>query len=61
MEILGNMNGDERQHLFETVAEAHASLSEVAFKLRRELTPVPARSAFACPLEQRFSVTARNK
>ncbi len=33
------MTEDERQHLVGTVAEAHASLSEVAFKLRRELTP----------------------
>ena len=33
------MNEDERQHLLETVAEAHGGLSEVAFKLRRELTP----------------------
>ena len=32
------MNEDERQHLLETVAEAHGGLSEVAFKLRRELT-----------------------
>ena len=38
MEIPGNMNEDERQHLLETVAEAHGGLSEVAFKLRRELT-----------------------
>ena len=33
------MNEDERQNLLETVAEAHGGLSEVAFKLRRELTP----------------------
>ena len=32
------MNEDERQHLLETVAEAHGGLSEVAFKLRQELT-----------------------
>ena len=32
------MNEDERQHLLEKVAEAHGGLSEVAFKLRRELT-----------------------
>ena len=32
------MNEDERQRLLETVAEAHGGLSEVAFKLRRELT-----------------------
>ena len=32
------MNEDERQHLLETVAGAHGGLSEVAFKLRRELT-----------------------
>ena len=39
IEILGNMTEDERQHLVGAVSEAHASLSEVAFKLRRELTP----------------------
>ena len=33
------MTEDERQNLLGTVAEAHAGLSEVAFKLRRELTP----------------------
>ena len=33
------MTEDELQELVETVAEAHAGLSEVAFKLRRELTP----------------------
>ena len=38
IEIPGNMTEDERQHLLETVAEAHGGLSEVAFKLRRELT-----------------------
>ena len=38
IEIPGNMNEDERQRLLETVAEAHGGLSEVAFKLRRELT-----------------------
>ena len=33
------MTEDERQHLLETVAEAHGGLgSQVAFKLRRELT-----------------------
>ena len=32
------MTEDERQNLLETVAEAHGGLSEVAFKLRRELT-----------------------
>ena len=37
--ILTNMTEDERQYLLRTVAEAHVSLSEVAFKLRRELTP----------------------
>ena len=30
---------DERQHLVGAVSEAHARLTEVAFKLRRELTP----------------------
>ena len=35
----GQMTEDELQELVETVAEAHAGLSEVAFKLRRELTP----------------------
>ncbi len=39
IEIPGNMNEDERQRLLETVAEAHGGLSEVAFQLRRELTP----------------------
>ena len=33
------MSEDERQELVGTVAEAHAGLREVAFKLRRELTP----------------------
>ena len=33
------MTEDERQNLLERVAEAHGGLSEVAFKLRRELTP----------------------
>ena len=33
------MSEDELQDLVKTVAEAHAGLSEVAFKLRRELTP----------------------
>ena len=32
------MTEDERQHLIETVVGAHGGLSEVAFKLRRELT-----------------------
>ena len=30
---------DELQELVETVAEAHAGLFEITFKLRRELTP----------------------
>ena len=33
------MTEDERQNLLKTVAEAQSGLSEVAFKLRRELTP----------------------
>ena len=33
------MTEDERQYLVGTVAEAHVGLSEVAFKLRRELMP----------------------
>ena len=33
------MSEDERQELVGTVAEAHAGLRELAFKLRRELTP----------------------
>ena len=33
------MTEDERQNLLGKVAEAHAGLAEVAFKLRRELTP----------------------
>ena len=32
------MSEDERQELLGTVAEAHAGLRELAFKLRRELT-----------------------
>ena len=39
VEILGNMTEDERQNLLEKTAEAQGGLSEVAFKLRRELTP----------------------
>ena len=34
-----NMTEDEQQELLGTVAEAHAGLSEVVFKLRRALTP----------------------
>ena len=37
--ILANMTEDERQYLLRTVAETHASLSEVALKLRQELSP----------------------
>ena len=33
------MTEDERQDLLSTVTESHASLSEVALKLRRELMP----------------------
>ena len=33
------MTEDERQDLLRTVAESHASLSEVALKLRLELPP----------------------
>ena len=33
------MTEDERQELLRTVAEAHSGLAEIAFKLRRELTP----------------------
>ena len=33
------MTEDERQNLLGTVVEANVGLSEVAFKLRRELTP----------------------
>ena len=40
VEILGNMTEDERQNLLEKTAEAQGGLSEVAFKLRRELTPI---------------------
>ena len=40
------MAKDERQYLVGAVSEAQASLSEVAFKLRREVTPkVPALKA----------------
>ena len=37
--MLANMTEDERQDLLRTVAESHASLSEVALKLRLELPP----------------------
>ena len=60
------MTQDERQNLLGTVAEAHTGLSEVAFKLRRELTPkAPAlkaaikaeRETFRLKLElQRFDI-----
>ena len=44
--IRDNMAEDERQYLVGAVSEAQASLSEVAFKLRREVTPkVPALKA----------------
>ena len=33
------MSEDERQEMVRTIAEAHAGLREVAFKLRRQLTP----------------------
>ena len=33
------MTEDERQYLVGAVSEAHTRVSEVAFKLRRELTP----------------------
>ena len=33
------MTEDERQDLLRTVAESHASLSEVALELRRQLSP----------------------
>ena len=33
------MSEDERQELLGTIAEVHAGLREVAFRLRRELTP----------------------
>ena len=33
------MTQDERQKLVATIAEAHADLREVAFRLRRALTP----------------------
>ena len=32
------MSEDERQELVRTAAEAHSGLSEIAFKLRRELS-----------------------
>ena len=37
--ILANMTEDERQDLLRTVAESHASLSEVTLKLGRHLPP----------------------
>ena len=37
--MLANMTEDERRDLLRTVAESHASLSEVALKLRLELPP----------------------
>ena len=33
------MSEDERQEMLRTVAEAHSGLRELAFKLRRQLTP----------------------
>ena len=36
--ILGDMTEDERQKLLETVVDAHGGLSEVTFRLWRELT-----------------------
>ena len=33
------MTEDEREHLLSTVGQAHAGLSEVALKLRLELSP----------------------
>ena len=36
---MGPMTEDERQQLIETEAEAHAGLSEVASRLRREMRP----------------------
>jgi hypothetical protein len=33
------MSKDERQEMLRTVAEAHAGLRELAFRLRRRLTP----------------------
>ena len=33
------MSEDERQEMVRTIAAAHAGLREVAFKLRRQLTP----------------------
>ena len=37
--MLANMTEDERQDLLRTVAESHASLCEVALRLRLELPP----------------------
>ena len=37
--MLATMTEDERQDLLRTVTDSHASLSEVALKLRRELPP----------------------
>ena len=42
--MLATMTEDERQDLLSTVTESHASLSEVALKLRLELPPKAPRS-----------------
>ena len=53
IEILGNMTEDERQYLAGAVSEAHVGLSEVAFKLRREVTPeaLPLKTAIKAERE----------
>ena len=53
IEILGNMTEDERQYLVRAVSEAHVGLSEVAFKLRREVTPkaLPLKTAIKAERE----------
>ena len=49
-EIRDNMTEDERQCLVGAVSEAQVSLSEVAFKLRREVTPKAPALKAALPL-----------
>ena len=43
------MNEDERQELVRTAGEAHDGLVEIAFKLRRRLTP-------KCPALERLGI-----
>ena len=54
------MSKDERQELVGTVAEAHAGLRELVFKLRRELTPkAPALKAAVKAEQEAFRLRQR--